>query len=549
MTPPLRAPALACALLMLFMPGAVDGQSNDPLTPLRESGTPRWLAAWGPLGRLNADQRVSPSAPETPGLIDAPVPRVGLFWSTANPAALAYEVTDSWGEIRLRRGGESGAHRRPLDAEDHGLQQFSGLRWQPVGGRSAVAGRVVADETTSGAGSLSPHVVRHSPSPFVVTDGMTPSMRHIRVRVEGAWGWRTGRWGIGAGLGLEVSDDRTTEVRTPRLGRTSAPALSFGLLRVVGADLHVSALARWIGAHENSRIVLPRGTEVVVRELDGFGEPQPLRVAGPDVFGRSVGRAHHAVGAALSGRARGWRWVVRGEREEMGHEHEGSRLSTDPPNRWEAGAWRMGLDLAGRLGPIRTLASARYSRLAGDAFRRDLAGQGAIFRVRQRDLRGVVDVRVPMADSGWVAAVRVSVRRESRLRHDFLIAAASDILIWQPSASVEFAGALSERVTLSVGGGTSWHEPSGSIPASGLYGDVDPVLVAPELTLYSVRARAHAATAAIRVRLGDGPALVAGGRFDRLTPVGRQAEPGARRSWWSLGVRAVWDGGAQRSSR
>lgn len=534
----------AFALAALIAPGAAGGQSNDPLTPLRDADLPRWATAWGPLAGLSADRRALPAAPEWPGLLDAPFPRAGHFWSAANPAALAHEVADSRGAVGILKGGERGGHRRPLDAADYATEQFRGVRWQPLGASSAVAGRVVADQTVSRVGSLSPFLVRHSPSPFVVTDGMTPPMRHIRVRVEGAYGWRTGPWGLGAGLGLEVSDDRTRETRIPRLGRTSAPGVSLGLLRVLDAGLTVSVRGRWIGAHENSRIAVHRGTEVVVRELDGFGAPEPLRVTGSDIFSRSVGRARRAAGGALSGGAGEWRWVARGEREEIRHEHESSRLSADPPDRWEAGAWRVGLDLTGRVGRVHAVARALYTRLGGDAFRRDLVGQGAIFRVRHRALRGVLELRMPSADSTWTAAVRVSVRRDDRLRHDFLIAAASDLRVWQPGAGMEIARRLSRRTALSVGGAIAGYEPAGHIPSAGLHGDIDPVLVAPELALYSVSARALAATAALRIRLGNGPALVARGRFHRVAPLGGRAEPGARRSWWSAGVRAVWDGGA-----
>ena len=539
----------ACALAALLAPGALAGQSNDLLTPVRDARLPGPVTGWGPLSDLNGDHRVPPSVPGLPGLLDAPSPRVGLFWSAANPAALAHEVADSWGAVRLRKGSERGTYRRPLDAADYGVQQFAGVRWQPLGARSAVAGRVVADETRSRAGSLSPLLVRHSPSPFVVTDGMTPPMRHIRVHVESAYGWRAGPWGLGTGLGLEVSDDRTMETRTPRLGRTSTPALSLGLLRVLDAGVTVSVHGRWIGAHENSRIVVHRGAQVVVRELDGMGEPEPLRVIGSNIFSRSVGRARRTVGAALSGRTGTWRWVARGEREDIRHEHESSRLSADPPDRWEAGAWRLGLDLMGHVGSMRAVASALYTRLGGDAFRRDLVGQGAIFRVRQSALGGLVDLRMPSRDSTWVAAVRVLVRREERLRHDFLIGAASDLRAWQPGASLEIARRLSEGITLSVGGGASAYEPAGYLPAAGLYGDVDPALVAPELALYAASARAYAATAAVRVRLRAGPALVARGRFHRLEPAGSGAAPDARRSWWSIGVSAVWDGRAATSAR
>ena len=483
-------------------------------------------------------------APEMPGLLNAPAPRVGQFWSAGNPAALAHEVDDTRGEIRLRAGGEHGPYRHPLDAADYGIVQFSGLHWQPLGERSAVAGRVVADETTSSAGSFSSFLVRHSPDPFVVTDATSPSMRHMRVRVEGAYGWRTGPWGIGVGLGLEVSDDRTREARTPRLGRTSAPALSFGLLRALaGGDSSASVYGSWIGAHENSRVALPPGTMVVVRELDGFGEPQPLRVTGPRVFARDVGRARHLFGVAVSGRSGNWQWVARGEHEEIGHEHASSRLSGDPPNRWKAGTWRAGLDLLGRLGPLRARASALYATVDGDAFRRDLMGQGAIFRVRDRSFRALVDLRMPLAGSAWTAAVRVAARRQSRLRQDFLISATSDLRFWQPDASFEVARILTKRTAISVGGSVSAYRPSAYVPETGVFGAVDPLFAAPEMAFHSIRARAHAATAAVRVRLGDGPALVGRGRFERAAPFARQKEPRGHRSVWSVSASAIWDTG------
>ena len=151
-------------------------------------------------------------------------------------------------------GDESTAIMALLDARDHHATQFSALRWQPLGDRSGVAGRVVADETTSDVGSPATYLVPHSLDLFVFTDATTPPMRHVRVRLESAYGWRAGPWAIGAGFGLEMSDDRTRKARAARLGRVSAPGLSLGVLRVLSdAALSVSAFGRWAEANENSR--------------------------------------------------------------------------------------------------------------------------------------------------------------------------------------------------------------------------------------------------------------------------------------------------------
>ena len=531
-------------VMVLSAPRPAAAQSADPLTPVRSPETPAWMTAWSPLARLGTWEREVPSAPSSLRLLDAPAPRVGQLWSAGTPAALAYEADDAWGEIRFRGGGDEGEYRRPLDARDHRAIQLSALRWQPLGERSGVAGRVVADETTSDMGSLATYLVRHSPDPFVVTDTTTPPMRHVRVRLETAYGWRAGPWGIGAGLGLEMSDDRTRKARAARLGRVSAPALSLGLLRVLSAaGLSVSAFGRWAEANENSRIALPGGIVTEVVELDGLGGQEPRRAAGPSIVARNVGRNSRALGGGLAGHLGQWHWVVHGEREHLENVHVGSRLTDEVPNRWEAKGWRVGLDVLGRAGPLRAVVSARYAALDGDAFRRDLEGQGAIFRARQRAFTGFVDLRAADADSVWIAGLRVSIGRETRLRRDFLVRATENIVDASPGVSVEAARWLSERVALSVGGSFSRYEPSGTILDSGMIGRIQPELVAPELAFHAAAARAYAASATVLAHLAQGATLVVRGRLDRSRPVGSVPAAGAERSVWSVAAGVIWVGG------
>lgn len=535
--------AAVVVVVVLSAPAPATAQSADPLTPLRSPETPAWMTAWSPLARLGTWEREVPSAPPSLRLLDAPTPRVGQLWSTGTPAALAHEANDAWGEIRFRGGGEEGEYRRPLDARDHRAIQLSALRWQPLGERSAVAGRVVADETTSDVGSPATYQVRHSPDPFVFTDTTTPPMRHVRVRLESAYGWRAGPWAIGAGLGLEMSDDRTRKARAARLGRVSAPALSFGLLRVLSdAGLSVSVSGRWAEANENSRIALPGGIVTEVVELDGLGDPEPRRAAGPSVVARNVGRNTYALGGGLAGRLGRWHWVVHGERAHLENVHVGSRLTDEVPNRWEAKAWRVGLDALGHAGRVRAVVSAQYAALAGDAFRRDLEGQGAIFRARQRTFTGFVDLRASDADSVWIAGLRVSIGRSNRLRRDFVVRVTEDIADASPGVSVEAARWLSERVALSLGGSFSRYEPSGTILDSGMIGRIQPELVAPELALHAAGARAYAASATVLAHLARGATLVARGRFDRSGPVDSVSGVGAERSLWSISAGVVWVG-------
>ena len=535
--------ATAVVVMVLGAPGPAAAQSADPLTPARSPEVPAWMTAWSPLSRLGMWEREVPSAPPSLRLLDAPAPRIGQLWSAGTPAGLAHEANDAWGEIRFRQGGDEGEYRRPLDARDHRTIQLSALRWQPLGERSGVAGRVVTDETTSDVGSLATYLMRHSPDPFVVTDTTTPPLRHVRVRLETAYGWRAGPWGIGAGLGLEMSDDRTRKARAARLGRVSAPALSFGLLRVLSdAGLSVSAFGRWAVANENSRIALPGGIVTEVVELEGLGGQDPRRAAGPSIVARNVARNSRALGGGLAGRLGQWNWVVHGEREHFENAHMGSRLTDEVPNRWKAKGWRVGVDALGHAGPIRAVVSAQYAALDGDAFRRDLEGQGAIFRARHRAFTGFVDLRATDADSLWIAGLRVSIGRETRLRRDFLVRAAEDIAAASPGLSMEVARRVSEGVALSLGGGLSRYAPSGTIPDPGMFGQIQPDLVAPELALHAAMAGAYAASATMLAHLAQGATLVVRGRVDCSGPVDPVPGVGAERSLWSISAGVVWVG-------
>lgn len=308
-------------------------------------------------------------------------------------------------------------------------------------------------------------------------------------------------------------------------------------------------LRRWAEANENSRIALPGGIVTEVIELDGLGDPEPRRAAGPSVVARNVGRNSYALGGGLAGRLGRWQWVVHGEREHLENVHVGSRLTDEVPNRWEAKAWRVGFDALGRAGPLRAVVSARYAALEGDAFRRDLEGQGAIFRARQRTFTGVVDLRATDADSVWIAGLHVSIGRTTRLRRDFLVRVTEDIADVSPGASVEVARWLSDRVALSLGGSFSRYEPSGTILDSGMIGRIQPELVAPELAFHATAARAYAASATVLAHLAEDVMLVVRGRFDRSRPVDSVPGVGAQRSFWSVAAGVAWVGGERPSTR
>src|SRR5690606_9379861 len=153
--------------------------------------------------------RSLPAPPRLPELLRLPAPRVGLFWTAGSPAGLALEAPEPYGAVELRFGGESGPYRRPLDPDDQDVRRLTGVRWQPVGERSAVIGHVLAEQVTAGVGAFSPQIAPHPSDPFVVADTTTSAMRLVRARLEGAVSWRSGAWTAGLAPGLAVADHRT----------------------------------------------------------------------------------------------------------------------------------------------------------------------------------------------------------------------------------------------------------------------------------------------------------------------------------------------------
>lgn len=97
------------ALLLLSVPGGAAGQElvGPPL--------PAWTEGWSPLGGVAAGPRTLPAPAPGLGLLTAPVPRTGGFWTGGNPASLRREVGDAWTSAQATRRAADGDYRRPLD--------------------------------------------------------------------------------------------------------------------------------------------------------------------------------------------------------------------------------------------------------------------------------------------------------------------------------------------------------------------------------------------------------------------------------------------------
>lgn len=510
------------------------------------AGAAPWMFAWSLFAPLAEGVRTLPAEPVLPELAGAPAPRVGLLWTAGAPAGLAHELEDAYGELAVGFAARRGSYRRPLDQDGVSMRRLTAFRWQPVGERGGVMGRVSADYSLSDFGSYSPQSLPYAANPFVITDTTVSGMRLIRTRLEGGAGWRSGGWGLGLVLGLEVADHRTRESALRRLVRWSAPAAAFGLSRALGwSGVTLSAYGRWVGGDETVRFIAWPATGVVC-PLHGYSDPNPILVGGsPDrlEYRRFIERVAAGVGLAAGGRALGARWAAFAEESGRRDVHFSDWRKDAPRDRWRAAGRRAGLAVtAAFLGErARVLAFGEYATLDGEGFRADLAQ--AIVQGEEGVLRTGVEVRYSAADAAWTAAARVETRRDARTLSDFLAEVESDIVAWSPGAALEVLFREGPTTVVSVGAGFATHVAAAAIPDPEFMGEVYRRLLGPQLAVYAARSRTWVAGAAVRRQLGDAMALLLRGAVGRLTP---RSEPGAvplapegARRTWSLSLALV----------
>jgi hypothetical protein len=473
-----RSPALA--LLLALAARSLAAQS--PVENLR-AANPAWLTAWTPLAPLADLTRALPAAPQLPGLLVAPAPRVGLLWTAGTPAALGVEATDGGVQLSVARAAEGGAYRRPLDPEGAHTFRVEGLGWGPLGARGAVLGRVVAQQLDLDAASPSDIAVSSASDPFVPTDTVVPMLRRVSVQLEGGIGGQFGAWAVGLTLGALVEDDHTRNSSFPRLVKRSLPGVAAGIARALPfAPVRLAVYARWMGGDET--IILPgQPAPGTVYGLDGYSEPDPKAVTSSSPFFYRTDRSAWADGFAATGTLGGAAWTLYAERARRTDEHVSVRRLDAPTDRWHATGSAYGAAVQWPLAryDLYVTAQWRNDRLTGNATRADLTG--VIFRATESVSRLTADVRYLPA-SAWAVAGTLSLVRESRRREDFIAETYTDLKAWTPGLGVEVARAFGSNA-VSAGYAIAAYTPSGGIPDPSTMGPIYQQLIAAEQSLYA----------------------------------------------------------------
>ncbi|MGD2152898.1 MAG: hypothetical protein PVG79_06485 [Gemmatimonadales bacterium] len=492
-------------------------QATDAPGTLSGQDLPEWARAWSPLAPLGELPRELPAgAAAFPELLTLPAPRVGLVWTAGNPAALPYEVEDSW--VRFRAGllEASGDLRRPLDPGAVSRRRLSAFGWRPLNGQAGVVGRVVVDRTNLKDGAFADVLRPYGSNPFVVIDTVGDELGRTAARLEGASGWRIGRLGLGLSLGYEAAETRTVASAAPRLNRSGAAGAVGGLALELSANggLRLGVSGRWRRSTQHVQIYTIQ-TPTRVYEIQGYGEPVPLDLQ-PATYVRRLERDEWALGLSLAGRALGGHWALFARTENLS-EGQHNEESNDPlTDRWEVDGWRAGAAYQRQLGEHLLLtAGVRASSLWGEARLAD--PEGVVFTCDEERWAADVELRF-LGPGGWEAAALLTLLREDRTRRDRLAGTRSEVRAWQRGAGVAIGRRLGSRFAVAASAGLAGHQPAGAIPDPAVMGPVFTESMGPALALSVTGGLATALSLAGRWQVSGTAALWARVRYTSLAP-------------------------------
>lgn len=516
--------------------GTLTAQSLDPSLVPDRYDRPAWTQQWSPLIPFGQLARRPPSAPGRLGLLLYPDPRIGLFWTAANPAALAFEIGAGRTEFMASLAREHGDFRRPLDPKRVTERGLAAHSWTPLGNKAGVIGQLVLDERLFD-GTRADQLDPHGSAPFAVSDTGASNLRSTKARLEAAGGWRIGSWALGLSGGLEAVTLRTRRDRVPTIDRAARPGAAVGVARRFGlGDLVVGVHGRW--QRDVETVFLgdaPFGG--IVHRIDGFTEPIATDLTPPAGFSRRIERHSLAGGVGFAVTMFDMRWVAFGERTRYDDEQAvdaRSRILDD----WSATGLGLGAALQ-RAITDRALVTlnVRWRDIDGRARKPDLPGN--VFVADEQAWSANLDARFHELPGGWSLATAISFQREKRRRRDAIAEVLADIRSSNFGVNLEIARQFSNSLGLSAAYARSFYTAEGTIPQPQALGPLFGELIAPELALYLTDTQPEAARFAVQWQSNPSTAIVVQARYETLAPSDNAASrlsfaPGGDRSGWRL---------------
>lgn len=521
----------ACFAVYAFAPAQVLVAQSGPSTD--------WLSNWSPFASVADLPRSLPaSGIAVPDLLSRPAPRVGLFWSVGNPAALPGERGDDWSSYRIEAGEASGDYRRPLDPGSTGSIKASVQGWSSAGDRGAAAGRFLVDNQSLGSPAFANSDRPFGSNPMVVVDTAGTSLGRTIARIEGAGGLRLGPVGLGLSLGFNAQETSTDAAPVPRRMRSATPAAVIGaVLAVPRVDrLEIGVHGRWQQTRHLTNLFTVAAPARVFH-LSGYGDVRPVNIS--TSYRREIQRDAHAIGAGLSTHLAGTRVALFVEAGSADEEHFSAVLSVPPSDVWEAGSTTFGAAVHRNFLGDRVMlyGTARHFSLDGTVRLYDDGGQ-VNFAVDERLLDLSTEARVRVGE--WDIGLHLSGINETRLRHDSLSARATDLRSWTTAGAAEVARGFGGGLSASAAIGLSAYNSSGSLPSLPDAGEAIQTYIAPELALYATNAVGRTGAFTLGWEPGAGRVTyLLRARFDSTEPTGSSFLSGAPRppaSWsgWKI---------------
>jgi hypothetical protein len=430
-----------------------------------------------------------------------PTPRIGMFWSRGNPGALPFEVEDEWSDFRVHHRGVSGEYRRPMDPERITVPGLSAIGWRPVGERGSVIGRV-STEQQSLEGSPLVSIRAYGSSPFSGSDSTRADVRDARTRLEGAGGWRVGRFGLGVTAGYEAHEHRTTATGLPRWGRSAAPAVGAGVAAELTGRLKVGAYGRWSGFAETTQMVVV-SREGMAFEINGLREPARYGIFVSSPYFLRIEHGAHAGGINASGGHGALTWTGFVESTGMRQTRWIDRTRDSPPkDEWSTDGWSAGLAIQRPVGGVMWTVDARWSMLDGAG--RTAQAEDTEFEAEESALGGSLDGYWDGGGTPLSVAVRATLHYRASDRVDPVAELSSNIQSLTPGIAAAVGFRPADRTMLTGGLGTWRHATRGEVPALASEGPIFRRVIAPEVALLASPASAWT------VHLGVGHELRSG---------------------------------------
>lgn len=489
----IRTGAALCAVTLLAAQAPAHAQESSGSA----RASPAWLDSWSPLS-IRADlPRVLPftAVGATPLLLGAP--RIGIFWSGANPGALALEVRDSSAAFSLSSDAERGDYRRPIDAGATSQIALAGLAWKPVGANAVMIGRIVAERETLDPAPEADFLNPFSSSPFTTIDTSRAALERTGVRIEGAGGWSVGPWGFGISAGLHSEDRRTVASGFARLVSGVEWGGSTGVTRELPGGFRVGVRAQLQGSAQSLRMY-ELSANSRAYEVQGYNEVDQVPLEGG--YYRRQESAVPVVGASLSGTLWNSRWVLYADRERRAQQLWDQQSQNPPKDRWDVAGVSAGLAVQRALTSrllvtidLRSRSLAGNGQIASDS-------SGTVFTANEYSIGGLLELHLKPSDDGWSGAVAFAAEQTRRDRNDHVAGIGTLLETRTPGISLEVGRALSPSWTVTAGYEQSVYQVRGRVPDPTARGALYQSILAPEIALYATSASSYALSASLRWR-------------------------------------------------